>query len=165
MLYSIPCAPATSMDCVRLLGLSGVCGENVESRSTVGLAADWSIGEDQRPKICEWSRLPTSPTVPHLFWRHRERLPTSPNNRHSFTPSGKASSDRSSVAERRDLPLGLCAWCVLGDLRSLQTQSTHQTFLTEEEDVNAFLKRPEAAKKGGVFRGNRAVSAATLFGR
>jgi hypothetical protein len=62
-------------------------------------------------------------------------------------------------------PLGLCAWCVLGDLRSLQTQSTHQTFLTEEEDVNAFLKRSEAAKKGGVFRGNRAVSAATLFGR
>ena len=33
---------------LRLLGLSGVCGENVESRSTVGLAADWSIGEDQR---------------------------------------------------------------------------------------------------------------------
>jgi hypothetical protein len=30
------------------LGLPGVCGEDVESRSTMGLAADWSIGKDQR---------------------------------------------------------------------------------------------------------------------
>jgi hypothetical protein len=40
----------------------------------------------------------------------------------------------------------LRAWRALGVLRSLETQSTHQTFLTEEEDVNAFFKR------GGVKR-------------
>ena len=55
----------------RLLGLSGVCGENVESRSTVGLAADWSIGEDQRR-----SRFDQRTNVLQKGWNNRMMVPS-----------------------------------------------------------------------------------------
>jgi hypothetical protein len=59
------------------------------------------------------------------------------------TPSQllKAFWGRDSFANLR-----LFAWCVLSDLRSLQPKSTHQTFLAEEEDVDALLKRGGAKR-------------------
>src|ERR1700730_11658785 len=42
--------------------------------------------------------------------------------------------------------LRLLAWRVLGDLRSLQAQSTHQTFLIEEEYIDALLQRGGAKR-------------------
>src|ERR1700730_19162743 len=60
--------------------------------------------------------------------------------------SGILPGIRPSLSERSLACGRLFAWRVLGDLRSRQPQATHQPFLAEEEDINAFLKRGGAKR-------------------